>query len=109
MIDIFCEIFDCDAAYLLCEYDECKTYDDQYIHKRTGLSETAILELRQLHAETIVFEEANYNLDVINALIEQLNDKNNSVLNWITIYLYSKGLEKDLWYYTGSGTLLTYN
>ncbi len=42
LIDIFCEMFQCDAAYLLCEYDDCKTYDKQFIHDETGLSEKAI-------------------------------------------------------------------
>lgn len=104
IVDNLCKILECDVDYLLGNI-ECKTHDDQFIHSQTGLSETAILELRQLHAETVVYEKANYDLDIINALIEQLYNKNNSVLHWLTIYLYSKGLKKDLWYYTESGTI----
>lgn len=100
----YCKFFECSADYLFGKI-ECKTHDDEFIHSKTGLSEIAILELRQLHARTVVFREDNYDLDIINALIEQLNHKNNSVLHWLTIYLYSKGLEKDLWYYTESGTI----
>lgn len=37
-----CKIFNCDMGYLLCEYDECKTRDLQYIHDVTGLSEETI-------------------------------------------------------------------
>ena len=48
LIDIFCEMFNCDAAYLLCEYDDCKTYDNLYIHNETGLSEKAINVLQKL-------------------------------------------------------------
>ncbi len=46
LIDIFCEMFDCDAAYLLCEYNDCKTYNNQFIHNETGLSEISINYLR---------------------------------------------------------------
>lgn len=53
LIDIFCEMFDCDAAYLLCGYDDCKTYNNQFIHDQTGLSKDAINKLegynRQMH------------------------------------------------------------
>lgn len=49
LIDIFCEMFQCDAAYLLCEYDDCKTYDKQFIHEYTGLSEEAIEQIELLN------------------------------------------------------------
>lgn len=53
LIDIFCEMFDCDASYLLCEYGDCKTYNNQFIHDQTGLSKDAINKLvyhnRQMH------------------------------------------------------------
>lgn len=104
IVDNLCKILECDVDYLLGNID-CKTHDDQFIHNQTGLSEIAILELRQLHAKTVVFKEDNYDLNIINTLIEQLYNKNNSVLHWLTIYLYSKGLKKDLWYYTESGTI----
>lgn len=104
IVDNLCKILECDVDYLLGNID-CKTHDDQFIHNQTGLSEIAILELRQLHAKTVVFKEDNYDLNIINTLIEQLYNKNNSVLHWLTIYLYSKGLRKDLWYYTESGTI----
>lgn len=104
IVDNLCKILECDVDYLLGNID-CKTHDDQFIHNQTGLSEIAILELRQLYAKTVVFKEDNYDLNIINTLIEQLYNKNNSVLHWLTIYLYSKGLKKDLWYYTESGTI----
>lgn len=104
IVDNLCKILECDVDYLLGNI-ECKTHDDQFIHNKTGLSEIAILELRQLHSQTIVYKEDNYDLNIINTLIEQLYNKNNSVLHWLTIYLYSKGLKKDLWYYTESGTI----
>lgn len=37
-----CKIFNCDMGYLLCEYEECKTRDLQFIHDVTGLSEETI-------------------------------------------------------------------
>lgn len=37
-----CKVFNCDMGFLLCEYDECKTRDLQYIHDVTGLSEETI-------------------------------------------------------------------
>lgn len=40
-----CKIFNCDMGFLLCEYDECKTRDLQYIHDVTGLSEETIRTL----------------------------------------------------------------
>lgn len=104
IVDNLCKILECDVDYLLGNID-CKKHDLQFVHNQTGLSEIAILELRQLYAETAVYGDANYDLDIINTLIEQLNYKNNSVLHWLTIYLHSKGLRNDLWYYTESGTI----
>ena len=40
-----CKIFNCDMGYLLCEYEECKTRDLQFVHDITGLSENAITTL----------------------------------------------------------------
>ena len=49
-----CKLFDCDISYLLCEYDECQTKDNQFIHEATGLSEYAINQLKQFHNDTLV-------------------------------------------------------
>lgn len=45
LILCLCDIFQCDIGYLLCEYDDCKTRDNQFIHDQTGLSEEAIKSL----------------------------------------------------------------
>lgn len=37
-----CTLFECDMGYLLGEYGECKTRDEQFIHNQTGLSEKSI-------------------------------------------------------------------
>lgn len=99
-----CDFFECDMDYLFGTLD-CKKHDIQFIHNETGLSETAIKELELLSAKASVFEEEQYDLNTINVLIKQLSNKSTSIIHWITIYLCSKGLEKDLWYYTESGTI----
>lgn len=40
-----CKLFHCDMGYLLGEYGDCKTRDDQFIHDTTGLSELSIKRL----------------------------------------------------------------
>lgn len=40
-----CEVFNCDMGYLLGEYGDCKTRDNQFIHDTTGLSELSINRL----------------------------------------------------------------
>lgn len=45
LILCLCDIFQCDVGYLLCEYDDCKTRDNQFIHDQTGLSEKTIASL----------------------------------------------------------------
>lgn len=104
-VDAYCKFFSCSADYLFGNID-CKTHDNQFIHNQTGLSETAIGELEQLNAETAVYEDRQYDLDTINTLISQLNHRNNSIIHWITTYMRSKGLERDIWYYTESGAIL---
>lgn len=104
IVDNLCKLLSCNVDYLLGNINY-KTHDSQFIHSRTGLSEIAIAELGQLYAETVIYDEANYDLNMINTLIEQLNHRNHSILHWLTIYLHSKGLKKDLWYYTESGTI----
>jgi len=48
-----CQIFDCDMSYLLCEYGECKTRDNQFIHETTGLSDYAINQLKRFHNDNL--------------------------------------------------------
>lgn len=61
LILCLCGIFQCDIGYLLCEYDDCKTRDNQFIHDKTGLSEKSIDRLSFL-----VALEANNELYFIN-------------------------------------------
>lgn len=37
-----CRLFGCDMGYLMGEYGDCKTRDNQFIHDQTGLSEKSI-------------------------------------------------------------------
>lgn len=81
LIDIFCEMFGCDGAYLLCEYDDCKTYNNQFIHDKTGLSQDAISKLtyhnRQMH----------YYIESLNILLSSANFTN--ALYYINKYIKS--------------------
>lgn len=67
LIDIFCEMFDCDAAYLLCEYDDCKTYNNQFIHDQTGLSKDAINKLKGYN------RQMRYYIESLNILLVSVN------------------------------------
>lgn len=46
-----CKLLECSPSYLLCEYEECKTYDDQYIHETTGLSDYSIQQLKHYNSD----------------------------------------------------------
>lgn len=61
LILCLCDIFQCDIGYLLCEYDDCKTLNDQLIHNETGLSEKAINKLSFL-----VTLQMNHELSFLN-------------------------------------------
>ncbi|MDO4175581.1 MAG: helix-turn-helix transcriptional regulator [Eubacteriales bacterium] len=75
-----CDFFECDMAYLFNVLD-CKTYDMQFIHEQTGLSENTIKKLisRKNH-----FTNYNKALDI---LIRSTNFEN--VLNHIIRYMDS--------------------
>lgn len=40
-----CKLFKCDMGYLLGEYSDCKTRDNQFIHEETGLSRVSVERL----------------------------------------------------------------
>lgn len=46
-----CSLLKCNPSYLLCEYDECKIYDDQFIHDATGLSDYSIQQLKHFNSD----------------------------------------------------------
>lgn len=46
-----CNLFDCEMGYLLCEYDECKTRDDQFIFEQTGLKRESINVLKEINSD----------------------------------------------------------
>lgn len=50
-----CNVFQCELGYLLCEYDECKTRDAQFIHEYTGISEAAIQQLHKMSGAQTAF------------------------------------------------------
>lgn len=108
IVDNLCKLLSCNIDYLVGNIG-FETHDSQFIHDKTGLSEASIKELEQLNAETAAFKDSQHDLDTINTLISQLDHKNNSIVHWITTYIHSKGLEKDFWYYTESGTILPNN
>lgn len=53
LLTALCEVFDCEMGYILCEYNNCKTRDFQFIHDTTGLSEPAIKRLASFDTKTI--------------------------------------------------------
>lgn len=68
LIDIFCEMFGCDGAYLLCEYDNCKTYNNQFIHSQTGLSDMVI---KHLH-EFTTYHQGKIRIAVIDYFLQDI-------------------------------------
>lgn len=40
-----CDIFNCELGYLLCEFDDCKTYDEQFCHDFLGISPDSVNKL----------------------------------------------------------------
>lgn len=72
-----CKLFRCDIGYLMGEYGECKTRDNQFIHEQTGLSSKAIQCIIDLHhpsdsaSRFIVPTDAP---DIMNWIIENIND-----------------------------------
>lgn len=61
------ELFDCEISYLLCEHNECKTKDFQFIHDMTGLSESAINGLVEIKRDTILGDAT---VTLINSMLE---------------------------------------
>lgn len=43
-----CKVFGCDIGYLMGEYGDCKTRDNQFIFEQTGLSECSILSIQAM-------------------------------------------------------------
>lgn len=40
-----CNVFHCELGYLLCEFDDCKTYDEQFCHEFLGISPDSVSRL----------------------------------------------------------------
>lgn len=83
-----CKIFNCDMGFLLCEYDECKTRDLQYIHDVTGLSEDTIR----------ILESWNTNLNTRNGIRTKHDNKKiifiEKLIKYRPIYLLSNIYDK---------------
>lgn len=102
----YCNFFGCSADYLFGSID-CKTHDSQFIQDETGLSQTAIGELRRLKFMNDALAE-EIDLNTINILIEQMETAGKqSIIHWLTAYLRSSGLSKDIWYDTHTGNIST--
>lgn len=71
-----CKLFHCDIGYLMGEYGECKTRDNQFIHEQTGLSGEAIqriIDLRPSPDNAARFIIPTDALDIMNWIIEHIN------------------------------------
>ena len=68
LVDIFCEMFDCDAGYLLYEYNDCKTYNNQFIHTQIGLSD---MVLKRLH-EFTTYHQGKIRIAVIDFFLQDI-------------------------------------
>ncbi len=102
----YCNFFGCSSDYLF-GFIDCKTHEDQFIQDKTGLSQTAIGELRRLKFMNDVFAK-EIDLNTINILIEQMGIAGKqSIIHWLTAYLRSNGLSKDIWYDTYTGNIST--
>lgn len=104
-----CNIFDCDAGYLLGEY-ETKKHIDADIQKETGLSEKAIETLRSNKH----YSPTDSLISTINFLVEQETplstfgnfttiDDTWSLLSKIDIFFKTKLNEKDMYVVTSQG------
>ena len=67
LLTALCEVFDCEMGYILCEYDNCKTRDLQFIHDTTGLSEPAIKRLSEFEKKTV---DGSAKATLINSMLE---------------------------------------
>lgn len=72
-----CKVFGCDIGYLMGEYGECKTRDNQFIHEETGLSEAAVLRLVKPHTpnnfiDFIISSDSYFTID---QMFDELGDK----------------------------------
>lgn len=71
-----CKLFHCDIGYLMGEYGECKTRDNQFIHEQTGLSSKAIqciIDLRPSPDSAARFVVPTDAPDIMNWIIENIN------------------------------------
>jgi transcriptional regulator with XRE-family HTH domain len=78
-----CDLFDCQVGYLLCEYDDCKIYDNQFIHDKTGLSEPAIQTL--IFANDAAVPKFKIAINVLNELLS-LPEFTINLMNEISVY-----------------------
>ena len=81
-----CDIFQCDAGFLLGEYEE-KTQDKHFIHQQTGLTETAIDCLRP-HSQ-------DWQTGVLSLLLEEYPDFVDVLASIYEYYGYYATAEKD--------------
>ena len=70
LLTAMCELFNCNIGYLLCEYDDCKTYDNQLVHDYTGLSQDTIFNLREIASVPESASKAMY--DFLEALTDSI-------------------------------------
>lgn len=59
-----CDIFNCELGYLLCEFDDCKTYDEQFCHDFLGISPDSVSKLIEWKNSTQKSKNL-YGLDVL--------------------------------------------
>lgn len=77
------QIFHCDVAYLLCDYDD-RNITDKWISEKIGLSEAAVIRLKALSAVPHI-EESGVSFG-----------RNGTVLTFATLDILSEIIESDL-------------
>lgn len=100
----YCKHFACSSDFLFGLINH-PTHELTDITEKTGLSESAIGELKMLKVSDMISNEPN--LATVNLLLEQLKNNKTNIIRSISAYLYSKGLSTDTWYNVVDGTLTT--
>lgn len=86
-----CKVFGCDIGYLMGEYGECKTRDNQFIHEETGLSEAAVLRLVKARTpnnfiDFIISSDSYFAIDqMFDEIVDKIDHFNSCMngVNWI--------------------------
>ena len=77
LLTALCEVFDCEMGYILCEYDNCKTRDLQFVHDMTGLSEGSIELLK-------VYKSVPNMSQIVDLLDDLIRDRDSNGINTLS-------------------------